>query len=415
MKRKTFLFLYNNLNLGGIQKSMVNIIRQIKKDGNRIIWITTNQNQVDEGFLKDIEGIEIYQYNSKKYNSLDSLKIFFEKNEEVVGLAFAYREYCFLLRIKEKNKNMIFTTILWMPHFEGKSLFYEEYFPQPLKLFMKIHMKKQYKKLDKNDNIFYINTSHAKGLSSHYKFLISNLEKKIYTKPILNCKKEFNSEKIKERFKSRKFNILTLSRFSFPHKGYIIGLVKDFNELQKKYPNLTLTIAGYGEDEKILNDEIQKLDKTVQDKIFLIGKVEYDKLDLIFKEANLFIGVAGAVSDASRTGLISIPVRHNTYTCEGYGYSFKKIDMLTSRAKGKNIKFFIKQVLEMTEKEYLECSKKTFNTFNPKDFVKIGEHTLKLENTTNKIVISLYLEKLIERLYCFVSKFINIKKLIMKK
>lgn len=412
--RKTYLFLYNDLNIGGIQKNLINIARELKKNNHRIIWVTTNREKIDIGYIEDAKKMEIYQYDSKKYHGIDSIDIKFYKNEEIIGMAFSYREYCFLLRIRKKIKINKFSTILWIPHFEGAEIFFENFFPQPLRFLMKYHMKSQYKKLDENDNIFYVNMAHVKGLSSNYNFSIQNIENKIYTKPIFTCKREFYSEKVKNKFKSCRFNILTVSRFSFPHKGYILGLIREFNNLQKKYPYITLTIAGYGKHENVIKNEIKSLPSDVQNKIFVIGKVEYDKLDAIFDKANIFIGVAGAVSDASRTGLISIPVRHNVYTCEGYGYSFERSDMLTSTVEGEDIKIFIEKVLNMTESEYLFYSKKTFDFFNPKDYIKIGEHTLNLKNKDDKVVISLYLENLVERCYCFLLKFKSFKKLVEK-
>ena len=77
----------------------------------------------------------------------------------------------------------------------------------------------------------------------------------------------FNEILVKERFNNRKyFNIISVSRFEFPHKGYVLGLIDDFEKFSLKHKDARLKIVGSGPGEHLLNKRIEKLSSEVKDK-----------------------------------------------------------------------------------------------------------------------------------------------------
>ena len=403
---KVFLFIYDDFYLGGIQKLLIAIIRELKKNNNRIIWIAKNIDNVDEGFKKDIfDGkIDILKVNYEEFFWEKNLKLNISDKEEVIAFSFSFFEFCTLERIKKYNRNIKIHNFFWVAHFCGKHLFFEEYFPKIFQPILKKIIRKEYIKMENNNNIFYNNMDHLRALSNHYSYKVKNYENKIYPKNIVLIQGNFSIENCRKKYNNKNFNILTVGRFEIPHKGYILGLIKEFVIMKKEYPNLILTIIGYGEDENLVLKEIENVPQEIKEDIKLIGKVSYDNLKNYFDNANLFIGVAGAIRDASSNGVLSIPVQHYTLECNGYGYSFKKKDHLTSTEKGENIKTYIDKVIKLSEDEYIDLCKKTYFGYNLQDSQTIGEITLRMKNKTNSLQVDKSLLFVLKLLTVFLKK-----------
>lgn len=164
---------------------------------------------------------------------------------------------------------------------------------------------------------------------------------------------------------SSSFNILTIARFDFSFKGYIIGLIKDFAELKIIYPQITLTIIGDGKGKKEVEECIKILDKKIQKDIFLEGIVPYDKLDIHFKKANVFVGMGTTLLDASNYGLISLTVYSNTYLFLSPGFYYENPQLLGGFESGLvypklDGKTLLEKVINMEQSEYQKLSCKSF-------------------------------------------------------
>ena len=82
---------------------------------------------------------------------------------------------------------------------------------------------------------------------------------------------------------------------------------------------------------------------------------------------NLNIGVGSTIIDGALTGLISIPVRHYTEECEGYGYLPLNKKYLTSIEKGEPIEKYIEEVINMDKSEYQYLSLKSYETYSKQE------------------------------------------------
>jgi hypothetical protein len=45
-QNKTFMFLYDAMDIGGIETYLVRLIRQLKENGNRVIWLCPSEQKI---------------------------------------------------------------------------------------------------------------------------------------------------------------------------------------------------------------------------------------------------------------------------------------------------------------------------------------------------------------------------------
>ena len=70
------------------------------------------------------------------------------------------------------------------------------------------------------------------------------------------------------------------------HKG-VFSIIEAMNELRKKIPECMLILAGSGEDERELDDRIQKLD--IRDVVIQVPWVNHDTLKTVLSAADIFL------------------------------------------------------------------------------------------------------------------------------
>lgn len=354
----TFVFVLGDMRLGGIEMFLLRRIRWMKKKGYRVIYLCTKKKPIiDDSFINDISAIEFYYVNFRNPLWLYTLKLNLPQESKVQVYTFNIIDFSFVEALRCKFRNSI-NTFYWIPNFEG--LFIENHFGVFRPIIRKI-IGRQYKLMEKNNNLFYVNPSHAETAMKNYDYVLVNNGLKF--SKIQKETPPFNMNLSKERFKHENFNIIVITRFVFPHKGFILGLLDQFNGLISKYPYIRLTIIGYGKDENVFLDKLNKLPSDTIKAINYVGKVSYDTLGSYFKNASLNIGVASTISDGAITGLISLPARHYTYDCEGYGFLPESKNYRTSSLPGISMDFYIEKVLKFSQKEYIEYSRKSHETF----------------------------------------------------
>ena len=109
----------------------------------------------------------------------------------------------------------------------------------------------------------------------------------------------------------REINILAVARADFPFKGYIKGLIEDYEKLKIDYPLIKLTIISSGKDyEELLNEVQKKADNTIK----IINGVPYEELSKYYKKAHIFVGMGSTIIEAAQ--YMSIPIIAKSYTNE---------------------------------------------------------------------------------------------------
>jgi hypothetical protein len=364
MKNDTFLFIRKSMGVGGIETYIYRTIKQLKKDGHRIIWIFPSGGYIDDGFKDEFfdGSVEIIRVNFNQALWINTINISFNEKERVCALAFSLFDFTFLEMLKNKYKSVHINSFFWVPHFEEKAVFLEQFAPKSLQPFFRKYISKIIYNMEKNNNIIYVNQSHLDAFTRTYGYKVENKNTKLLTgstREIL----PFDEELALKRCKRQDLNIITVGRFSFPHKAYLIGLIKSYGMLKQKYSQLKLTIIGYGQDQDKVIEEIEKLPILAKNDVNFVGKVAYDDLRKYFEKAHLNIGVAGTIADGALTGLISIPVRHYSEVCEGYGYLPESRKYTTSSEPGRPIEEIIEEIINMDKEKYLELCKKSYETY----------------------------------------------------
>ena len=221
-------------------------------------------------------------------------------------------------------------------------------------------MKKQAHKLVENDCVRAYSLKHLDAYEESYGVQIENKPEKVLKKinQITEYEEAYFENKAKTREKS--FEIITCTRFDFPHKGFLLGLLEDFEELKAKYPQIRLTIIGYGKDEETLLNKIKTLSKEAQDDIVLVGKVNPGDLHNYFEKCHLNIGLAGALFDGAFCALPSLCVRHFTNSCETYGFISDMEGTFLRDDPAMEIKPFIEKMITANYEDYIKQTKRDF-------------------------------------------------------
>lgn len=365
-EKRTFLFLYEFLKMGGIEKNLIYMIKSYSAMGIRIIWIRYgNPEDIYEPW-KDVLNacqVEIVNANIQFPVWFTHDKVNFSKEEKITALCFEPTDFVRLEELAAEYENQ-FDLFYMVPHFEGDRNYVEKYY------FSNIQRKRTVKKLCKvyknwfeNGNLLFFDKRHWSEMNARYKIGgDKTYEDLIYKSPV--SIRPFDSNLIIKKYHRHDFRIITCGRFEFPHKGYMFGLIDDYVVLKNKYPNIMLDIIGYGDEknERKIRSYVAALDSKYSDDIHFIGAVDPEKINEYFDNANLNISVAGGLIDGAKAGVVSIPARHYTYNCEVYGMLDGDLSIVLSNEPGMDAKPFIEKIINMTGSEYLNACEKSYST-----------------------------------------------------
>lgn len=354
MENKVFLFIYEHLKLGGIEKNIIEQIIAYSQMRIRIVWLRYgNENDIYEPWIKILEdnNVEIIDVDINSKCLIKCQEIQFENDEIIYATCYEPMDFLRLELISQSYKNS-FNMFYIVPHFEGVTNYLEERF------YFKTTKRKVEKKLSiiydrwyTNGSILFFNAKHEQEMSRRYK--IDCIDKEKIYKSTLKPKK-FDKKLAIKRSKRQEFRIITCGRFEFPHKGYMIGLIDSFVKLKVKYPFLKLDIIGYGVHEEYIKHYINCINTDYKDDITLIGKVSPQELTKYFDNSHLNVSVAGALTEGAYSGLVSLAARHYCNKCEVYGWLNKdSVNMLDSRP-GNSVEEYIESLINMDDESYIK-------------------------------------------------------------
>lgn len=356
MISKTLIINYAGLNIGGIECYFAALMRYAVSKKYRVVWLTTSQNLINADFkdLANDDNIEKIFVGQGRH-IFDEFEIKFKHNENVTVLSCEPISFVVGEKIKLKSKVKKFNNFLVLPHFTGNAYYPERYFKIILmEKFFFSFFQKMAKKIIQCNALLAFDVKHLESYENNYRVEILNKQNKVLMALPENdarLSKADLGKKANER--KTKFEIITCARFDFPHKGYIVGLIKAFNNLKALYPQLSLTIVGYGEGEQYLKKVITGLPEYSKKDIRLAGKLLPNELKKAFFNSTLNIGLAGALNTGARCALPSIPVRHYTYDCECYGFYENSVESILSTKPGENIENYISHLINCSDEEYV--------------------------------------------------------------
>jgi len=386
-----FIFTFKNIDVGGIETTTIEIAKRCHDEGCKVILfrqlggnIATQFSWAEEVY----ETVEIDPLRDKKW--LSNCKIKADIKDKVIMFTANILDYAILCKIKTVNPDLNITILYWIPHFRGKIIFLENWFPKFVRKPIRSMLRRMYQIMVDHNDIYFGNSTHFEAFNNVYNLNLDHeprfllLEGRNKRKPL-----DINYLKEKEKKRNKKFTILTVSRLDFPHKGYVIGLIRDFPNIAEKFPNCELEIVGYGDGIQEVKTTINDFDDRIKDKIHLIGKISIEELADYYKNAHWFIGIAETVIEAAEYATISIPARHYTRECEGYGYLPEAKELTVCSEPGTPIIKYIQEVILMNSDEYIQKSIEAYDCYE--DFHNYSEKFIEdffgWENSANDLAL----------------------------
>ena len=354
------MFYRETMLIGGIETYAYKAIKNLKKDGDLVVWAKEPKSPIDDSFKNEIydgKTVIMNGLNAKKFKELIA-----DGSAEIKIITFDMFYFAKAEKFKRNFKLCPVHNFYLVPHFEGDTLYIQDGFSGKKKEIVRKRVEQIVQKMHKNNSIKYFSTKHIERMTSDYSYSVDNASFALVPS-VENTKTQFDRQNCERLYNQEIFNILTVSRFEFPHKGYILGLIKTFAELKPKYPQLELTIVGYGLGEKEIKEQISQLDESISNSIHLPGKASPEQLIEYFDNANLNISVAGCCVQGAKNGTLSIPARHYTYDCEVYGYLPQSKSYTVSEEQGEPAAKYIEEILNMSLEEYCDKCKDSFDTY----------------------------------------------------
>lgn len=342
-----FVFRYYQFNVGGIQTWVYNIVKELVSENNKVLILTKLDNPIYEGyqtlFSKPPVTLLDYCYEAN-WNYCNY--------ERVVYYTFTLEDYANSCKVKKGSHISNFDLFYAVPNFKGYDYYYDEPFVGWLGNVINKRLTAIFNNMHRANQIRYFSGSHIDMMTSRYHYEI--MDRTVFFVPEIAKVDPFDEKQRHEIWSRKEFRIITVSRFDFPHKAYIIGLIDAYEKLKRKYPSLTLQIVGFGHSLCEIEERIKLLDETARSGVTMVGQTPYDDLPELYKGANLNISVAGCCVLGAKNGVLSIPARHFSYSCEVYGFLPESIELTTSSEPGNPVVSYIEDVIIMSEEEYIE-------------------------------------------------------------
>lgn len=357
------VFFRNHLVIGGVETYMYNQAKHLKENGWTVVWVRKHSfARFDQSFA-DVFGEENAVIWNRQIPLRAMKKLTGGKYAEIKVIAFNMYQFAQAEKFKKRFEDASVSTFLFMPHYKGEALFFEENHSGSRKEPVKYRMASIYRKMHGADNLRYFNIKHMEVTSANYGYQITDPERLFVPPRIPECT-VCDLERCEKLATRERFNILTVTRFDFPHKDYLFGLIRAYAQLKERYPHIELTIIGYGVGQSRVEEAIDGLSEAARKDVHLIGKVSPDQLKEYYYDANLNVSVAGSCSQGAKLGVLSIPARHYNEACEVYGYYPESRLKTVAEEPGDPVAPYIENVLNMSPEVYISKCQAAFDTFN---------------------------------------------------
>lgn len=346
---KTFVIYRLGIS-GGTGTLSVRIAKWLAGNGFEVIYIYHLLNDISNASGMKANGVKIHCWDPSEM--IDKLLALYGEKRSYMFLTYSLQEFSWIE--KQRSRMPDSSSILYVVHSFGLIRGRGE--PRVLGNLLREAFKSLIKKLDGNENLIFMDEKSIESTESYYKIKIHNSKQKLLRLPMYINR--FCPEKINKKQDLGCFRILTICRSEFPFKGYVMGLVKDFERLRMKHENLRLTIISFGEKEQELREFIQSLEDKIKEKIELIGQTPYEKLEEFFDKSHLYIGMGTTLLDAANQGLPAITVKSYTYENLSSGFLHQNPHMLSADPDERTpTTTYIEQAIEMNKQQYFELCK----------------------------------------------------------
>ena len=357
---RNFVFVYNDMAIGGIQTNLYNMVASMVDQGIKVTWLVPGRPEIDESFADYINGRTINIVFTKRRSVSQIVKaIGMAPDDETVIVSFSPLQYLLCEKIKQgcHGKNV---SVLYHAAFRWTDYYLERHF-RIFRPVVRRWMTEVMQSLYDNGSIVFFADKHYQTLAANYNIRIDPRDA-VLAKAVIPTS-AVSVEKLREKAHRDPLKIVAVTRFDFPHKGFVIGLIRSFHSIRELYPSAELFIVGYGDGQRQVDAEMSRLPESVRSGIHLLGKRSKREIMEIYREAHVSIGVAGALWDAASAGVISLPARHYSYECEVYGYLQDNPALSVSDAPGKPLLGHIREIAEASTDDFVTLSLESHRAF----------------------------------------------------
>lgn len=398
MKKDLLVLMSGELRVGGIETYYYNLAKLASSCGSKVVLWINKKGFIDKEFFHLYQCPNIVILRGLNVTSLFKIKTIVKQNDiktvRLVSCNFLRYVVSELMKIYFKRCSV--NTFLFIPHFQSKGLFFEEQYNGKSKQKILNRTKGLYSKMFHNGNLKFFDKKHIETINQKYGLVIETSNQ--FLVPMSrNYKCSFDAKQREKVWENENFKMIAVSRFEFPHKGYIIGLIRSYAKLKCVYEKLQLDIVGYGLGENDIKVEISKLSLNAQKDISLLGKKSIDELRDLYLNYNLNISVAGCYNIGVAQGVLSLPARHYTYDCEVYGFSPEANSFSLSTEPAESVEKYIELAINMSKETYVDYCKRSFESQN--NFIdRINYFEMNNKNKHNTLSI-------IDMLFCVFNHF----------
>lgn len=400
-------------NVGGIEVYLHKFVSYLTTNDYKVIWLCYKEPKVAKSFREVMLSDKVERVHVEGRGCTWFSYEPFSLNLDYPAIILSFSPLTMAISQKiindfgnPRNLKSIYT----VANAKGESYYLEQNF-KLLRPLVNKRMQKIIREWNQCNLIRYFSPLHITNYESTYKIVSSDKDALLLKSLALVDTPDMKM--LTRKARRSNFTIITVGRFDFPHKGYMLGLVNAFGRLKSSYPKLKLTIIGFGPGEAELRNRVKNLPLEYQRDVNFIGEVPPDRLKSYFDNAHLNVSVAGAAIVGCRNGVITLPARNFcTGECEVYGFLPQSADRFTSLEPGEIVDPYIEKVINMSEDEFIAVSLDSFNS------VRIDEsdidplyyfHTVSI---CKEYSISRSDYRFI-RLLSYLIKFVNRLKLIM--
>lgn len=329
--------------------------------------------------MKDI-GIKVYQWDLE--DVVHKIVTNF-KNKECIALTYSLNEFLFIE--SHKKKMNLANNILYVVHhhalIKGKNL--NKFLVKGVKVFYCFIIQK----FLNSKNIIFMDKESIEQTEKFYNISIRESKTLIYNLPMNINELDLTIIRSKQKFNT--FNLLTIARAEFPFKGYLLGLIDDFENMCELYSDLTLTIITFGEHQQKVMERVSALSQSIKNKVNIVGQTPYNELIKYFNNTHLYIGMGTTVLDAVNHGVPTLLAPHYTYENYTSGFFHDQPDLLVANSdRSKRICSFIQKVKQMSEDEYLELCKEEHSVLAGSYNINLMVEFIEKENQSNCFIDS---------------------------
>lgn len=363
---KSFYFVSDSFDVGGKESLIVRMITWLAKQDYMCYLMLSKGTDINKKWNDSLKNVGIIYFDFYKYSVFmgNASSIFDQKNEKYF-LSTSMSDWIYIQElIRKKRINNVHHLFYVLHPKASRGVVNSSILDKPYQVLIE-------KKFNRNHLIFMDNETR------NFYTVYNSKELLVYRVVELPMEVEKLDEGIiKQRIKNNTFEILTIARLEFPFKGYVLGLIDDFEKLAKENPFLILTIVGDGTGMQELRNKINSMPERIRKQINIMGEIRYDKISGLLKNAKVYVGMGTTLIDAAKEGLISIGATANQMENKSFGFfgpscnilglfwgeeGFDKYDFIE----------LIQEVIELSDSDYYDKSVATYNHVKRYDINKI--------------------------------------------